>query len=181
MIAYCRAQSDTELYEILQLQKQNLSQHISPLEQENEGFVTVHHTFDILHKMNEVCNHCIAKVDDKVIGYALCMDPLFKDEIAILTPMFQQIDDSLIDRDPHLTNYIVMGQICIDKAYRKKGVFRGLYNFMKEELKSEYSCIITEVDAKNSRSSKAHKAIGFELLKTYVMDAVLWELVLLKC
>ena len=40
MIEYHRAQSDEELYEILQLQKLNLIQHVSRSEQENEGFVT---------------------------------------------------------------------------------------------------------------------------------------------
>ena len=52
---------------------------------------------------------------------------------------------------------------------------------MKKELKSDYTCIITEVDSKNIRSSKAHLAIGFELLKTYIIDSTVWELVVLKC
>lgn len=181
MIEYHRAQSDEELYEILQLQKLNLIQHISRSEQENEGFVTVQHTFDVLKKMNAVCKHCIAKAHGKVVGYALCMDPYFKNEIDILKPMFQQIEESLKDQDLLFSNYIAMGQVCVDKNYRKKGIFRGLYNFMKKELKSDYTCIITEVDSKNIRSSKAHLAIGFELLKTYIIDSTVWELVVLKC
>ena len=75
------------------------------------------------------------------------MDPYFKNEIDILKPMFQQIEESLKDQDPLFSNYIAMGQVCVDKNYRKKGIFRGLYNFMKKELKSDYTCIITEVDS----------------------------------
>jgi ribosomal protein S18 acetylase RimI-like enzyme len=129
--------------------------------------------------MNTVCAHCIAKVNGKVVGYALCMDKRFKNKIDVLRSMFVEIDSSLVHYPKKYTNYIAMGQICIDKEYRKKGIFRGLYNYMREELRAQYSCVITEVDAKNVRSSDAHKAIGFELLKTYFSDAITWELMLL--
>lgn len=180
MISYHRAQNDEELHQILQLQQQNLSSNLVDTEQTKEGFVTVHHTFDILKKMNAVCPHCIAKAHTKVVGYALCMDQSFKNEIAILKPMFKEIDIAFSNKETQLSNYIAMGQICIDKDSRKKGVFRGLYDFMKKELRAEYSCIITEVDAKNIRSSMAHKAVGFELLKTYVSNNITWELILLE-
>jgi len=66
-----------------------------------------------------------------VIGYALCMLKEFKKEIEVLRPMFKQID-SILNKGG---DYIVMGQICIDKRFRKQGVFRGLYQFMKAQLR----------------------------------------------
>lgn len=64
--------------------------------------------------------------------------------------------------------------------YRGKGIFKGLYNKMKDELQGKFNAIITEVDALNIRSSNAHKAIGFKELVKYESDGQLWELIVLK-
>jgi len=176
-IIYCRASSDEELNQILKLQKQNLPRTLSVSEKENEGFVTVDHTFDILKQMNGYCPHVIAKQGEKVVGYALCMHPRFADEIEILKPMFKQIDKVL----PNHEIYIVMGQVCVDKSYRKMGIFRGLYNFMKQELKENFNYIITEVDAKNTRSLNAHLAIGFIIIKEFYADETDWIIISLNC
>jgi len=180
MISYLRVTNDAELQEILELQRLNTAQVLSSSVIEKEGFVTVQHNFDILKKMNTVCAHCIAKVNGKVVGYALCMDKRFKNKIEVLRSMFEEIDNALVHHPKKYTNYVAMGQICIDEKYRKKGIFRGLYNFMKKELKNKFNCVITEVDTNNVRSSDAHKAVGFELLKTYVSDDITWELILLE-
>ena len=73
-----------------------------------------------------------------------------------------------------------MGQICIAKDYRSGGVFRELYQFMKQELKEEYNAIITEVDVKNTRSLNAHKAVGFKVLKNYRSNNQDWVIVILE-
>ena len=50
---------------------------------------------------------------------------------------------------------------------------------MKSELKSEFDAVITEVNVKNSRSSDAHKAIGFEILDIRSEGGEDWELVIM--
>ena len=156
----------------MNLQKANILSSISKKEKLEEGFVTVHHTFEILKTMNDKCPHIIAKSNGKVVGYTLCMLKDFKKEIDILKPMFRQIDDYLKENK----SYIVMGQVCINKSYRKQGVFRGLYNFMKEAVKSNYNLIITEVDKNNMRSMNAHIAIGFKVLYSYRSNNQDWEI-----
>ena len=59
-IQYKRAQTTNELYQILELQRTNIPSAISLEERNNEGFVTVHHTYDILKAMNDKCPHVIA-------------------------------------------------------------------------------------------------------------------------
>ena len=176
-IIYCRASSDEELNQILKLQKQNLPRALSLSEKEHEGFVTVDHNFEILKQMNDYCPHVIAKQGENVVGYTLCMHPKFADGIEILKPMFKEIDKVLLNHE----KFIVMGQVCVDKFYRKKGIFRGLYNFMKQELKDSFDYIITEVDAKNKRSLSAHLAIGFKIIKEFNADNTDWVIVSLKC
>jgi len=176
MVFYKRASDDEELDQILKLQQQNLPPRLSAEERRKEGFVTVSHTFDALERMNNICPHIIAKDDDVVIGYALCMHPNFANEIEVLKPMFDQITLTL----PKGISYIVMGQICADKEYRNEGVFRKLYETMKRAVQLEFDCIITEVDNKNTRSLRAHYAVGFVGLNTYSSGGQKWNLILLK-
>jgi len=176
-IIYKRANSNEELNQILELQQANIPSVISKEEKHQEGFVTEHHSFDILKQMNDKCAHVIAKNNSKVIGYALCMLKDFKDDIEVLRPMFQRIDNCLQRED----TYLVMGQICIDKRFRKQGVFRSMYVFMKQEMISKYDMIITEVDEKNTRSLKAHYTIGFKLLHSYNSNQQDWALISWDC
>ena len=92
---YKRVDSNEELDQILELQHNNFSSSISNKEKEEEGFVTVHHDFELLKSMNNKCAHIIAKHDKNVVGYALCMLKEFEKEIEILKPMFHQIDRCL--------------------------------------------------------------------------------------
>jgi len=174
-ITYGSVETKEELDQILALQKANLPDNISQEVLSTQGFVTAQHTFDILRRMNSVCPHIIARDGEKVVGYALCMHSQFANEIEILKPMFAEIDSL-----PEATNkYMVMGQICIDKSYRRMGIFRELYRTMRESL-PEYDYIITSVDSENIRSLDAHYAVGFTDLKTFNADNRDWKLIILK-
>jgi len=174
-IIYTRVNSNEDLKQILQLQHLNIPSAISENEKQQEGFVTVQHGFGILKAMNDKCPHIIAKNNQKVVGYTLCMLKEFKEEIDVLKPMFKNIDNCLKQNEA----YVVMGQVCIDKAFRKQGVFRGLYNFMKKQLHTEYDLIVTEVDIANTRSLNAHYAIGFKTLYSYCSNNQDWNILYL--
>ncbi|MCF7559739.1 GNAT family N-acetyltransferase [Sabulilitoribacter multivorans] len=178
-VAYCRTTTDEELRQILKLQEQNLKEVLSSQEKHQEGFVTLKHSFDILKKMNDACAHCVAKHEGKVVGYALSMLQNFKNDIPLLVPMFNEIDKALEEKNLS-RHYIAMGQVCVDKNFRGQGVFRGLYNYMANQLRGDFDAIITEVDTKNIRSSNAHKGIGFEALKNYTSNNRHWEVIILK-
>jgi GNAT superfamily N-acetyltransferase len=173
-ISYGRASQLKDLKDILALQQENLPERLSEETALREGFVTVSHPLFLLQKMNEVCPHIIAMDRERLVGYALCMHPEFSTEIPVLVPMFREIEELLPD-----TNYIVMGQICIDKEYRGLGIFRGLYQTMKNELREDFELIVTEVDGRNTRSLDAHFAIGFNTIKKYQSDGRDWYLIVL--
>ena len=175
-ICYVTASDDEELSQILDLQMQNLPSSLTEEEMISEGFVTVAHSLELLRAMNEICPHILAKDGNKVVGYALCMHPDFRNDIAVLKPMFTEIDRVLSSKQ----GYLIMGQICIAKSHRKRGVFRGLYQKMREVTKTAYRLIITEVDEKNQRSLSAHYAIGFQDLHRYHSHGKDWCLIFLK-
>ena len=171
-----QVQNNLELKQILALQRDNLPNALLKKEMQKEGFVTIAHTFDLLNDMNKVCPHIIAKENDRVVGYVLCMHPKFGNKIDILKPMFKEIDAVLSGDE----KYMVMGQVCIDKAYRKIGLFHKLYKKMQDITKPDFNCIITEVDASNKRSLNAHLAIGFVELRIYSSNGRKWHLIALK-
>lgn len=171
-IQYTPVTLEEELQQILDLQQRNLFSNVSDQEKQEEGFVTVEHGFEILKKMNDAQPHIIAKDNKKVVGYALSMTKEFANDIPVLQPLFKKID-SLISETQ---SYIVMGQICIDKLYRKQSVFRGLYKHMRNEQASTYDLLITEVASDNSRSLQAHYAVGFTRLLVYQIDGMDWNI-----
>lgn len=172
MVVYKRATESSELNQILALQKKNATNAISSEEKEQEGFITVSHTYEILKKMNDACPHVIAKDGDLVVGYALVMLKEFRDEIAVLSAMFETASELWGAK-----NYVAMGQICIAKEYRRQGLFREMYAYYKEELQHEYDCLLTEVATENARSLNAHLNVGFELIKTQITNGTSWELI----
>jgi len=176
MITYKTVTNLKELEQILVLQKANLPSSISSEEKASEGFLTVNHNLDLLKKMNDVCPHIIAKYKEEVIGYALCMHPKFKNEIDVLKSMFMEVENSV---KPFIS-FIIMGQVCVDKYFRKQGVFRNLYGKMQQETSKDFDSIVTEVDATNARSLQAHYGIGFKTLSKYKGDGRDWELIYLQ-
>ncbi|CAL2090385.1 Acetyltransferase (GNAT) domain-containing protein [Tenacibaculum sp. 190524A02b] len=176
MITYTSTQTEKELLQIIELQKSNLPTNLTEEEKKTQGFVTVQHDLTILSKMHEVHPHIIAKENDTLAGYALSMSKSFREEIPILAPMFTEIDKSNRAND----NYLVMGQVCVAKGFRGQGVFRGLYTHMAKVFFETFDCIITEINAKNTRSINAHSSIGFNELIRYDFEGETWVVVFMN-
>ena len=151
---------------ILSLQQENLAQNRSLEDIQKEGFVTVVHSMRSLKKICGPFAHSVAlDENNKVVGFALVMLKEYRNEIEILKPLFNLIDN-LSFNHIRLQNspYFVMGQVCVAKNVRKQGVFSKLYAHLIEATKKDFDYIITEISSKNQPSLKAHAALGFKLL-----------------
>jgi GNAT superfamily N-acetyltransferase len=180
MISYTTANSKSDLEGILKLQKSNLPRSLNSDEIQSQGFVTVDHTYDLLKKLNDHEKHVIAKDLDKVIGYVLAMTKQSKFDIPVLFPMFDVFDTVLYKekRIPEY-NYILVGQVCVDKEYRGQGIFDNCYTAYREFYKDKYHFAITEIANTNTRSLNAHKRIGFQEIYSYSgPDKTEWIIVL---
>lgn len=180
-ITYTQAKTTDELQQILALQAANLPQNISETELKKEGFVTVHHNFELLEAMNYPFPHIIAKDGDQVVAYALVMLRKFADKIPVLTSMFEMINESTFkEKSVNDSTYFAMGQVCIHKDYRGKGLFQNLYKTMQQHYSNDFQYIITEIAARNPRSLRAHSKVGFEDLKVFKDKEFgeLWHLVI---
>jgi GNAT superfamily N-acetyltransferase len=179
---YTYADSVNDLHGILSLQKKNLSAALSKEEINEQGFVTVDHSFEQLASLNKYEKHIICKDEEKVVAYLLAMTIDSKDNIPVLIPMFEQFNALELDGRP-LTdyNYIVVGQVCVDKSYRGMGILDKCYETYQNAFRDKYDFAITEISSRNTRSLKAHARIGFkELNRFWGPDGEEWVIVYWK-
>lgn len=182
MITFKNTRTTAELEQILTLQQQNLPTVLSDEVQQSQGFLTVQHNLPLLQRIGGAHGHAVAVNRQRVVGYALVMLPAFRDEIAVLQPMFTRLGQLSYREQPVPDyRYLVMGQICVAYEYRGRGVFDGLYRQLKDSTAIAFDLIITEVATRNRRSWRAHERIGFQTLETYTADTgeqwavLLWD------
>ena len=174
-VQYKQAETKRELLQILSIQNRNLPENLDPDLMKSDGFLTIEHNLELLTVMNGKCPHSIAVHNNQVVGYALSMHPDFSESIDILKSMF----DMIAKHVPEHIRFVIMGQICVDRHFREQGVFRGLYDFMKNSLKHDYDWIITEVDLRNQRSLNAHLHVDFQYITRYRSGNKDWGLIYL--
>jgi L-amino acid N-acyltransferase YncA len=181
MITYGPAQN-YDLPQILILQFENLKINLTDQEIAQQGFVTVKHDLDLLREMNDAYPHIVAKSEGRVVGYAFVMLKSIAHKVPILGNLFAKINQVNFRGLPlKQSSFFVMGQICIEKGYRGKDIFSGLYQTMKGQMQDHFQYIITEVAAKNTRSIRAHEKVGFESILKYPSEkgedwvVILWD------
>ncbi|MEP6677179.1 MAG: GNAT family N-acetyltransferase [Ferruginibacter sp.] len=179
-IVFKTCSDEKELLGILHLQKENLPVNLSPEEIISQGFVTVLHSLKDLQQMNHIEQHIIAKSDDIVIAYLLAMTVKSSNAIPILIPMFDMFSKIEYGGKPVASyQYIVVGQVCVDKNYRGQGILDECYVAYKEHFKNKYDFAITEIATANLRSINAHKRIGFKEVHHYIApDQQEWSIVI---
>lgn len=165
MIYPALVSSEKELQEILQLQKENHLHHIDEIEMRTQGFLTLQHDHATLKHMHDLAPSVIVKDESKVVAYALAMLRECRQLIPDLEPMFALFDHLTWQNKP-LNNYrfYVMGQVCIAKAWRGRGVFEQLYNQHKKVYSPRFDLLVTEISARNLRSLRAHEKQGFKTI-----------------
>lgn len=173
--------SDKELEQILQLQQQNLKQFVNQEEKDAQGFLTMQFNLPMLQQLQAIAPSVIIKYEDQVVAYAMTVTLEGRQAYPDLEPMFANFE-KLQWRGKPLYDYrfYVMGQVCVSKEHRAKGLFDRLYQHHKEVYGSRYDFIITEISTSNRRSLQAHKRVGFETIHVYddIIDnwnVVVWD------
>src|SRR5258705_8537563 len=114
MISYTTSKTDQDLQEIIALQKRNLPVSLTKQEMQDQGFVTVVHSMDVLRKMNAIEQSIIAKDKGKTIAYLLAMTEQSKADIPVLAPMFELFGQVAWRGKPVAAyRYLVVGQVCV--------------------------------------------------------------------
>ena len=163
MIYSTLVNNNEELQHILELQQQNLPKNISAEESRLQGFVTFQHDLKILQEFHQLAPSVIVKNDDKVVAYALTVVNEARHIFPSIESMFVLLETLQWKGKPfHDFRYYGMGQICVAKDYRSKGVFEMLYQQHKKSYSPKFDLLVTQISTKNHRSLRAHKKVGFE-------------------
>ena len=167
-----------ELQQILELQQQNLRQHVDEAQMKSQGFVTIRHDLKILQQMHELAPTVIIKDHDKVVAYALTMLRECRQLIPDLESLFGSLDQLCWNNKP-LNDYrfYVMGQVCIARPYRGQGLFDELFRHHKKIYQSKFDLFITEIATRNTRSVRAHERVGFKTIHTHRDELDEWVVV----
>ena len=172
--------SQKELEQIQKLSLQNLKQSLSDVEMEEQGFVSWFYSLELLKKMHQLAPSVIVKEKDRdeVIGYALVTLKEAGSFHEDLQAMITNLRNICFLNKPLLEHeFYIMGQVCIHKDYRGKGVFNLLYNHHKKSYSKDYNLLVTEISTSNKRSIKAHKNLGFKNIHTYRDSMDEWNVV----
>ena len=181
MYSFSLVTKTSELEQIAALSKENLRNDLSVEEKKAQGFITWEYTLPLLEKLHAIAPAVIVKYEEEVAGYALtarkeaaAVLPVLKDMIHHLEPL------SFKGKPLSDYRYYIMGQICIAKAHRGKGLFDQLYQHHKKVYQAQYELLVTEISTSNDRSLKAHQNTGFQTIHTYQdtmdeWDVVVWD------
>ena len=167
-----------ELRQIAALSRLNLRSFLEEDERKSQGFITWEYSFETLQLMHAIAPSIIVKDESEVVGYALTSLKETAEVQHDLLKMIEHLETlSFHDKPVKAYPYYIMGQVCIAKEHRGKGVFEMLYHRHRSVFQSKFDLLVTEVSTSNFRSIQAHKKIGFETIDTYRDSLDEWNVV----
>lgn len=167
-----------ELEGILALQRANLRKHLSDADAGQQGFLTAEYDLPFLHAMNAARPSIIAVHQSQVVGYALVATQPIRNGHPFVRNLFDAIDPipfggGCLGAIP----YVVVGQLCVGREHRGRGLVRRLYGHFRDTLQSDYHCAVTDIARDNIRSMRAHQATGFQVVHSIRYEGREWDVV----
>jgi len=143
---------------ILRLQSANFIGNLSPKERQ-EGFLSAELTSRQVADLAEDLGATIASVDGAVVGFLCAFRREFNHGSPVVAKMLENYHRVEFEGKA-LSSYnsYIYGPVCIDRAYRRRGLLRGLYEAQKQELARRFEVGVAFVSRSNPHSLKAHVA-----------------------
>lgn len=173
-IVITRAQ-EKDLPQIKALQLANLSKNLSDEEKASEGFLTADYSLDLLQVMHREAPAVVAK-DREVVGYVLAVTKSLYGSHDLLNHLMDDLKGLSFQGKPLSDhNYVIVGQLCLAKGYRGRGLVSLLYEAFRVAFSPQHSLAVTEVAVSNPRSLRAHERAGFQIVRTKSYEGVLFH------
>ena len=151
---------------ILDLQELYLVSNLSD-EEKIAGFVTTPFTVPLLEYVISQNGIFIAKLDNKIVGYAFAASWDFFSRYPIFEYMISLFSRyKFRDFELNTTSSFQYGPVCIHKDYRGQGLLKILFEFMRINTLAKYPLSLTFINKINIPSTRAH----VEKLKWEIID-----------
>ena len=149
------------LVEYPQIVRLNAANFIGNLaeEERRDGFLSAIFTPQQVAAMAADLGITVALDGDAVAGFVCAFRNDFDHGSPVVAKMIASYGDVKFDHRP-LTSYstYAYGPVCIDRAYRGKGVLRGLFEAQKQDLAGQFDVGVALIARNNPHSMQAHVA-----------------------
>ena len=162
---------------ILSLQEKYLFRNLTD-EERKSGFVTTPFTVNQIEEIIKQNGIFVAdNENDVIIAYAFAGSWKYFEQWEIFNFMVSRFPKlSFHGREITTENSFQYGPVCIDKAYRGKGLLNLIFEEMRIEFFKKYPISVTFINKVNEISEKAHtKKLGWVIIdefefndKTYI-------------
>lgn len=141
---------------ILRLQSENFIANLSE-EERKEGFLSAEFSLDQVALMAEDLGTTIATVDGEVVAFLCAFRKEFNHGSPVIAQMLATYDRVKFEGQA-LSSYssYIYGPVCIQRAYRRRGVLRRLYEAQLKDLAGQFEVGVAFVSRSNPYSLKAH-------------------------
>jgi hypothetical protein len=143
---------------ILRLQSANFIANLSE-EERKEGFLSAEFAPEQVSRMAEDLGTTLATSNGEVLGFLCAFCNEFDHGSRVIAKMLDTYPLVTFDGKP-LSSYnsYIYGPVCIDRAYRRRGAMRGLYQAQKQDLAGRFDIGVAFVSRSNPHSLNAHIA-----------------------
>jgi hypothetical protein len=156
---------DADLPRILALQEANLLANLDA-EQRSRGFLSARFSAQQFAHLARDVALIVAAEDAHLAGYMCAPSIAFNREVALLAAMIDTFPHTpFLGRPLAAQRCVIYGPVCVDSAYRGRGVLRGMYDTLRREIAGDYDAGVLFISRDNERSLAAHaQGLGMQLI-----------------
>lgn len=169
-----------DIESFLELQAKYLVSNLSE-EQRKDGFVTTPFTIEQLKEIIKTEGLFVAKIREKVIGYAFAGTWAYFSQWKIIEEMGKMLPINFENQEVTFENSFQYGPICIDLEFRGSGLINLLFEFMRINMVNKFPISVTFINKINERSRKAHvEKLGWKIVKDFQFNGNNYYYLMLK-
>ena len=141
---------------ILSLQEANLFDNLPPADRDS-GFLSARFSREQFARMDADVGVLVAADAAHIAGYLCASGIEFNRQFPILAAMIERFGETKF-QERLLTErrILIYGPVCVARAYRGRGVLRGLYEALQREAAVRFDSGAAFVAQDNARSLAAH-------------------------
>ena len=154
-VEFRRARAE-DFSDILRIQSANLIDNLKPQDCQ-DGFLSAEFSRRQLEEIESDIALLVASEKSRLLGYLCAYSCNYAKQFPILAVMMQSFDRVLYQGKP-IRSYssFIYGPVCIDKPHRGRGLLRGLYEALLQEVAGKYKVGVAFVSKDNPHSLAAH-------------------------